>query len=47
MPKNMLYLLLGALAVAVAVLGYQQVQEERKSAVEISIGEGGVSIEEK
>lgn len=47
MPKNMLYLVVGALAVAVAVLGYQQYVDSQKSGVEISIGEGGVSIEEK
>ena len=45
MPRNTLYLILGALAVAVAVLGYQQYQDSRKSGVEISIGEGGVSIQ--
>ena len=44
MPRNMLYLLLGALVVAVGVLGYLY-YEEQQSDVEIEIGEGGVEID--
>ena len=44
MPRNMLYLLLGALAVGIAALGYLY-YEEQQSDVEIEIGEGGVEID--
>jgi predicted negative regulator of RcsB-dependent stress response len=48
MFRNMLYLLTGALIVAVAVFGYQFYQERQKTAgVEINIGERGISIEKK
>lgn len=45
MPQITLYLLLAALTVAVAVLGYDHYEESRSARVEISIGENGVSIE--
>jgi hypothetical protein len=44
MNKNVLYLVVGALVVAVAVIGYM-LYEEQQSGVEIEIGEGGVKIE--
>jgi RsiW-degrading membrane proteinase PrsW (M82 family) len=45
---NIVYLVLGALIVAVAVLGYQLYQERRQpEGVQIKIGPGGVSIEKK
>ncbi|MBR0950747.1 hypothetical protein [Bradyrhizobium canariense] len=48
MSRNILYLVTGALAVVVAVLGYQVYRERQKTTgVEISIGERGVSIEKK
>ncbi len=46
MSRNVLYLLVGALAVAVAVLGYSLYQESREpSGVQIELGEDGVKIE--
>ena len=46
MNRNVLYVVIGALAVAVLVLGYMYYREQQKpSGVEIRIGEGGVSIE--
>jgi len=46
--SNIVYLVLGALIVAVAVLGYQLYQERRQpEGVQIKIGPGGVSIEKK
>jgi RsiW-degrading membrane proteinase PrsW (M82 family) len=46
--RNVLYLVIGALAVAVAVLGYRFYQERQHPAgVEIDIGKGGISIEKK
>jgi RsiW-degrading membrane proteinase PrsW (M82 family) len=46
MNRNVLYAVIGALAVVVMVLGYMYYQEQQKpSGVEIRIGEGGVSIE--
>ena len=48
MTRNVLFLVIGALAVATAVFGYQLYQERHKpSGVEISIGERGISIEKK
>ena len=40
-------LVVGVLAVAVAVLGYQVYQDRQKKGVEISIGDKGISIEKK
>ena len=43
---NMLYLVIGALAVAVAVLGYQLYQARHQpEGVHIELGPGGLSIE--
>jgi RsiW-degrading membrane proteinase PrsW (M82 family) len=48
MNRNILYLVIGALAVATAVLGYQFYQERHKTAgIEINIGERGISVEKK
>jgi predicted negative regulator of RcsB-dependent stress response len=48
MNRNILYLVIGALAVVAVVLGYQIYQERQKTTgVEISIGERGISIEKK
>ena len=45
---NIVYLVLGALIVAVVVLGYQLYQERRQpEGVQIKIGPGGMSIEKK
>jgi len=46
--SNVLYLVVGALVVAVAVLGYQLYKERKQpEGVQIQIGPGGVSIEKK
>jgi predicted negative regulator of RcsB-dependent stress response len=48
MNRNVLYLIIGVLAVATAVVGYQLYQERQKTTgIEINIGERGVSIEKK
>ena len=48
MNRNILYLVIGALASVAVVLGYQFYQERQKTTgVEISIGERGISIEKK
>ena len=39
------YLLFGALFVAIVVVGYYVWQDQQKSGIEISVGEGGASIE--
>ena len=39
------YLLFGALFAAIALGGYYVWQDQQKSGIEISIGEGGVAIE--
>jgi len=48
MNRNMLFLLLGALAVVIAVLGYEVYQDHKKTTgIDINIGEKGISIEKK
>ena len=44
MSRNVLYLLIGVLAVGVVVAGYLYYQES-KSGINIEIGEDGVKIE--
>jgi hypothetical protein len=44
MDRNVLYLVIGLLAVVVAVVGYLLYQE-RQSGIRIDIGESGVTIE--
>ena len=45
---NVLYLVIGALAVAVAVLSYQLYQDRHESkGVHIDVGPGGLSIQGK
>jgi hypothetical protein len=46
--SNILYLAIGALVVAVAVLGYQLYQDRKKpEGVNINLGPGGISIQKK
>ncbi|WP_202909498.1 hypothetical protein [Alkalilacustris brevis] len=45
MSRNILYLLVGALAVAVLFLGYQYYQESQTEGLEIEINGSGLSIE--
>jgi hypothetical protein len=45
MTRNVLYILVGALAVGTAVIGYMLYQERQTTGVAIKLGEGGDSIE--
>lgn len=48
MNRNMLYLIIGALAVAAVVAGYLLYQEQQKtSGIELNLEKDGVSIETK
>jgi hypothetical protein len=48
MNRNVITLVIGVLAIATVVLGYQLYQERhKKSGVDISIGDHGISIEKK
>jgi predicted negative regulator of RcsB-dependent stress response len=48
MNRNVLYLIIGALIIAVAVFGYALYQERQKTAgIDINIGKSGISIEKK
>jgi len=48
MNRNMLYLVIGGLAVVAVIFGYQLYQERHKTTgVEISIGDRGITIEKK
>lgn len=44
MNRNLLYAIIGALAVATAVLGYQYYKSSQTSGVTINLGEDGISI---
>ncbi|MGE0565836.1 MAG: hypothetical protein AB7O50_15115 [Pseudolabrys sp.] len=46
--RNMLYLIIGALSVAVVGLGYKVYQDSKEpKGIELKVGPGGVSIEKK
>lgn len=46
--RNILYLIIGALCVAVVVLGYKTYQDSKEpKGVELKVGPGGISIEKK
>jgi predicted negative regulator of RcsB-dependent stress response len=48
MNRNVLYLIIGALIVAIAVFGYQLYQERQKTTgIDFNIGKSGISIEKK
>ena len=48
MNRNILYLVIGALAVAAVVTGYLLYQEQQKtSGIELNLNKNGVSIETK
>ena len=47
MSRNTLSIVIAILAVGAAILGYLYYQDQQTSGVEIKIGEGGISIEEK
>jgi len=48
MNRNVIMLVIAVLAVATAVLGYQLYEERhKKSGIDISIGDRGISIEKK
>jgi len=48
MTRNVLYLVIGVLAVAAVVFGYQLYQERQKTTgIEINVGKSGISIEKK
>ena len=48
MNRNILYLVIGVLAVAAAIFGYQLYQERQKTTgIEINIGKSGIFIEKK
>lgn len=46
--RNALYVVIGVLAVAMAVFGYQLYQERQKTTgIEINVGKSGITIEKK
>jgi predicted negative regulator of RcsB-dependent stress response len=48
MNRNVLYIVIGILAIATAVIGYQLYQERQKTTgIEINFGKSGISIEKK
>lgn len=48
MTCNTLYLVIGALVVVIAIVGYQLYQERQKTTgIEINVGKSGISIEKK
>ena len=48
LSRNLLYMLVGALVVVVAVLGYQLYQDRKKpKGMQINVGPSGIAIEKK
>lgn len=48
MNRNVLFLIIGVLAISTIVLGYQYYQERKNTtSIEISVGKSGISIEKK
>jgi hypothetical protein len=48
MNRNVLYLIIGVLAIVTAVIGYQFYQERQKTTgIQIDVGKTGISIEKK
>jgi hypothetical protein len=48
MNRTILYLIIGALVVVAAVLGYQVYQDRQETAgIQINVGKSGISIEKK
>lgn len=48
MTRNVLYVVIGALAIVTVVIGYQLYQErQRTTGIEINVGKTGISIEKK
>jgi hypothetical protein len=48
MTRNILYAVIGVLAIALVVMGYQFYQERQKTTgIQIEVGEEGISIEKK
>jgi predicted negative regulator of RcsB-dependent stress response len=48
MNRNVLYLVIGVLAIVTVVIGYQLYQERQKTTgIEIDVGKNGISIEKK
>lgn len=47
MSRNTMYVLVAIIIVGGAFMGYRYYQDSQKTGVDISIGEGGVSIEKK
>ena len=45
--RNLLFLIVGALSVAVLVLGYQWYREQQKTGIQIDVGKDGVTVETK
>ena len=45
--SNIVYLVIGALVVAVVVMGYHLYQERQKPDLKIDIGPNGVSVDKK
>ena len=46
--RNIVYLIAGGLAVATVALSYQLYQERRQTTgIEISVGEGSISVEQR
>lgn len=46
--RNMLFLIIGALAVAVAILSYKVYEDNRQpKGVQLNIGPSGISVEKK
>ena len=47
MDRNVLYLIIGVLVIAVAVLAYRYYEDQQRTGIEITTGHNTISIEKK
>ncbi len=47
MNRNLVYLIVGVLAVATVILGYQLYQERHTTGIEINVGKNSISVEKR
>jgi len=47
MNRNTVFVVIGVIGIAIGVFGYWLYQEQHRSGVDIRIGPGGVSIQER
>jgi hypothetical protein len=47
MNRNVIYMIVGVLAVATVILSYQLYQERHTTGIDINVGKNGISVEKR